>query len=417
MAGPLIVLTEYAELPSRGEQPPPNRRAYVYDAGTNKYWAALDYHHSYSSRRLGSNWVTLDDSTIVVVGASPPVWTDGQVRRVALNGYTEAILFEHDAIRQMKVSPDSEQVAIAYGDPFGLAVLDIATGEGLLQIGGDPRLDPLWEIARESDEDTHGLVTLGDWSAASDSLGIAARDGSHDDRLSIPDRVAILNLDGDVRVLPEGRLLTPDLRYSLRPGEHVIPDSFGSGYVWKSVDVIDIDTDEVLWTVDVAQGQGIVPNRGGIRGVNPDQYACFEFGDVLPDHKYEDAREAATRAIYPWNGGPPDPGVTARILDLASGETRTLSESGWAELRDQDPLVSKACHFGGSWDRCLLLFEGRVVWEGEPDLIGLVDHDEPLQLRGLTLLEWARPTHRICPLLRRWPGRCSSTALRAPSPG
>ena len=113
---------------------------------------------------------------------------------------------------------------------------------------------------------------------------------------------------------------------------------------------------------------------------------------MRPLHVYEEVDDAASRAVEAWNEGAPDPGVTAYILDLTSGENGVLSRTEWIELRERDVRVPKACHYGGTqWGRCLLQFEGRVVWEGEPQLIGLVEPGEPFRLRGLTLREWVQP--------------------------
>ena len=154
--------------------------------------------------------VSLKSSGVTLLGTSLLVWGEGQARRVDLNGYTEAILFRDELIRELKVSPDGRKVAIAYGDTFNLAVLDTATGEALLGlVAGDPRLPLLWTIAEGSGEETTGILTLGDWSADSDAISLAASDGSWDDRHSLPDRLAIVALDGEARVLPEGWLLAP----------------------------------------------------------------------------------------------------------------------------------------------------------------------------------------------------------------
>ena len=401
MTGPLIVFSEYLESERQGDEPGPNRRVYVYDVSTGGYWIALDYHHTSSSVRYGDyRRVSLKSSGVALLGTSLLVWGEGQARRVDLNGYTEAILFRDELIRELKVSPDGRKVAIAYGDTFNLTVLDTATGEALLRlVAGDPRLPLLWTIAEGSGEESTGILTLGDWSADSDAISLAASDGSWDDRHYLPDRLAIVALDGEARVLPEGWLLAPGLRYALRPGERVFPFPGGSSYLWESFDVIEVDTDDVLWTVEVAKGQGIVPSQGSWTSLDragggsaTDQYVFFEFGDVRPLHVYEEVDDAASRAVEAWNEGAPAPGVTAYILDLTSGENGVLSRTEWIELRDRDVRVSKACHYGGTqWGRCLLQFEGRVVWEGEPQLIGLVEPGEPFRLRGLTLREWVQP--------------------------
>lgn len=219
VTGPLVVFSERLE---EGELVGEDRwvetrRVYVYDVGADNYWAAFDYRHAREPAGISSGY---HFSAVRPAGTKLIVWSDGQVRRVGLNGSTEAILFEHDWIRTIKVAPDGTKVALTYGVPRdgevlprGLCVLDTATGAELLHIRyGDALLQPLRDAAHAES------FALGAWHADSGSLSLIGR------KLACgwcdpPAPAAIISLDGGMRMLPEGWVLSPDLRYALRRGE------------------------------------------------------------------------------------------------------------------------------------------------------------------------------------------------------
>ncbi len=396
--GPLVVLSEGVLFESREDR---ICRVYVADVDTGRFWTPLDYSCALSEVPFGYDHILLPDYAIELAGTNLVVWSDSEVRLVGLNGHTEALLFEHEAIRELMVSPDGRRVAITHGDRFALTVIDIASGEGVLEVvDGDPRLAPLLETASSlADERLEGLLTLGNWSPDSSALSVRAFDGRPSDELGLPDQVAILTVDGDARVLPRDWLLFPDFRHVLRPGEQIRPFALGpflgGGYLWKSFDVTEADASQSLWTVEGVEGQGIVPADPAMSAIGPGQFLFFEAGDVLPADIYESVFEAAGRAQRAWEEGLPDTGLTARLLDLEGGESRELSHVEWVELKARDAPVCSACYYDGTryfrWPGCFLLFDGQVVWEGYPELIGLIEFGEPLQLQGLVLREWVEP--------------------------
>ena len=107
VTGPLLVLSErLGEGEWEGNDARrrwvETRRVYLYDIGMDKYWAAFDYRHASASEYSLSG---AQFSAVRTAGERLIVWSDRQVRRVGLNGYTEAILFEHARINEIRVSP------------------------------------------------------------------------------------------------------------------------------------------------------------------------------------------------------------------------------------------------------------------------------------------------------------------------
>ena len=126
-------------------------------------------------------------------GTSLVFWSEGQVRRMSLNGEMEALLLKDDGIREIEVSPDGTKVAVMLGEPGTLLVLDAAGGEELLRVEGDnPDLGPL------QDGGWQGRLAMGDWSTDGNAVSVTASNYT-----------AVLRLDGNVRVLPEGVLVSP----------------------------------------------------------------------------------------------------------------------------------------------------------------------------------------------------------------
>ena len=156
---------------------------------------------------------------------------------MGLNGEREALLLEDHGIREIGVSPDGTKVAVMSGEPGTLLVLDAASGEELLRVEGDtPSLGPLQHGGR------HGQLALGDWHADGNAVSITAGDYSGPEA-----HTAVLGLDGDVRVMPEGALVSPGLRYAIHFGEVV--GLLHHALVWDKLEVLDAVTGRVLWTI------------------------------------------------------------------------------------------------------------------------------------------------------------------------
>ena len=248
VVGPLFVLSERVKPGqfSDGHRGTEIRRLYLYDAGTDKYWSAFDYgaiHYSNADPQETSTSL----SAVQLAGTHLIVWRGGQVQRVALNGHMEAVLSDGRWLRAVKVSPDGTNVAILDQVDDTLVVLDIATGEERLRVTGDaPALAPLYERAHPK---------MGEWRGDGTALSITFTDyDTYDD----PPITAILGLDGSIRVLPEDWLPSPDLRYAIRVGELLDYSAFSRhAPLWDRIEVLDVETSRVLWTI--ADEAGIQP--------------------------------------------------------------------------------------------------------------------------------------------------------------
>ena len=374
VTGPLLVLSERLEEGAwegsdARERWVETRRVYLYDIGTEKYWAAFDYRHASEYSRSGAQF-----SAVRPAGARLIVWSDGQVRRVGLHGYTEAILFEHAWIKELRVSPDGLKLAITYGrhpisgaSPRKLLVLDIATGTELLHIWWtDALLAPLREAAPNVD-----AFSLGAWHGDSGSLSLIAYEPACG--WCYPPRpAAIVSLDGGIEMLPEGWVPSPDLRHALRLGEvagyrdggkHVGPVE-----VWEGFDVLDMESGEV-WTVAAEEGGGL--GVSWWRLWEWTAYIRFEELAAEPEWRDKPRREGE------W-----------RILDAA---TRTILPETESLLREILSPVRSTCHTV-NLSPCELWYDERIIWEGAEQWLswhGLVDLPGGAALRGITLLERA----------------------------
>ncbi len=185
------------------------------------------------------------------VAAATPIVTasvtaEDEVRRASLKGETESVLFANSQITWIEVSPDGTKVAIVYGrdrsgdtSPVAVRFVDIATGEKILDTGR--RFDPIFT---GSSQDLRQR-----WHAGGTALLV------EEER-----RPGFLRLDGTFDPLPEDWHLSPDLRHALRTGEEVGVLSLNRHQirtVWASLDVLDVETGEVLWTVRAHEGGGL----------------------------------------------------------------------------------------------------------------------------------------------------------------
>ena len=370
VTGPLVVFSDrLGEVTWEGEgedrQRVETRRVYVYDLGADTWWAAFDYR----------------DAVIELAGTSLIVWTEGQLRRVGLNGYAEAVLFEAagTAEGELKASPDGTKVALWHGGT--LRVLDVATGEELLRV---PR-----------------ALRLGNWHADGNSLAMTDGPGG---------RTVLVSLDGTRRELPEGWLLSPDLRHAVRFTELTnYPEWGGRGF-----EVVDVQSGAVLATVAPENHPSLVSYEVGTLArigsgwygdgwrSSPDRYLYFEITSgsgkysnqyqlMLPDWEY---------GISIWWDEEYYGILEPRILDVSTGEHRALSRAEWHSI--QNERLRYECDRGW-WNEsrpylpsalppCLLLYGGEFSWQGvDIRAIGVVE-TVPAILRGIAPVEhWRQP--------------------------
>lgn len=361
VTGPLLVFSEIVEVergrPRYGRTE--TRRVYVYDLNADRYWEAFDYPHTV----LGSG---REESAVKVAGESLIVWTEGEVRRVSLEGETERVLFEYDQISWLEPSPDGTKLAIIYGvNPSGgtrhagLLIVDVATGRELLDTGR--RIDPI------SIGSPHDLRQR--WHGDGTALLVEERG-----------QPGFLRLDGTFELLPEDWHVSPDLRYALRVGEEVGGISFNRHQgrtVWESLDVLDTETGDMIWTLRAQEGGGLYQqvDYAGDNWWSP---------SIRREPAWEDRRHVFFNELAPepdWRvGHQPHLGVL-KVLDVATGEIQAVTAEVEGLLRGR---VGRDCGSPSPLGR--ICYDGRLIWEGSFQHLGLVEPVGGIELQGIVLL-------------------------------
>ena len=358
VVGPLLVFSSPVGVERRtGDHVIGNRRVSLYEIETDQYWDAFDY--VFSRHRWGR-----DDgrSRVQHAGTQLIVWSRDQIARVTLTGQVETVLFEDAAIQAFAVSPDGTHVAVLYGEPSTLIVLDTATGEERLRVASSD-LDP--QPLR--DNWSREQLRLGTWYADGTALSITAynvrlvsfpRDpdtsGSQEPIVALVDnaRTAILGLDGSVRVLPEDWWpLSPDLRYAIRRGSVIKAGKYSPGNIWDRWDIVDVETEELRWTITDENGirEPFLVGHGGY-WLGESQYVAFH---------------------VPFKGD--------RILDIGTGEVRAVT------LAAQQALASGICHRSVATQIAWSAFPHPCdLWE---TYHGLIKAPRRFLLRGIILRE------------------------------
>ena len=341
--GPLVVLSERVEAADEAvAEGITTERMVFYYVGQRRYWTAFEYRDVYD-RKSGTHL-----SAVQPAGTSLIVWSEDQIRRVALNGYPEAVLLDHSGIREIEVSPDGTKVAVSLQSRT-LLVLDTTTGEELLRVGrGDSDLKSL---------DGKDLE-IGSWHP--DGQALSVTDGRY------RPRAAIVRLDGDIRVLENEWVVSPDFRHALRFGMRHGPAKYEERIA--TIGVVDTENGETVWTI--FNDDGVIPAGDG--------YSWWQSRSWWPG----DSRYVAFSLR--GNGG-------ARLLDIETGETLALTP----ELEQQiAPLVESTCDILAGRDieprPCGVIYDGRGAWEGtrgRTQYRGLIEVPEDFTLRGIELLE------------------------------
>ena len=380
---------------------------YVLDTATDRYWRAFAYR----------GWPTIQPA-----GEQLIVRDGEQVSRVELNGWGATVLYEGEGINEVVVSPDGAKVAILSEDG-AFAVLDAATGEALLRVEARNGLTALLPdaVAR--------TLSLGGWSAASDRLAVAATmETGHR-------RTAIFTLDGGFRALPpDAGHPSPDMRHAVRP--HGAPHPYFvewtdrgsvSAWYWSGFDVIEVESGRVAHSVTASDDTFLLPHGPSVQpqwqwpGWWPgaDRFSWFEMGRRYPgtcgydlreeqppaegavtaSHSCADPKWIASQDAAAWEAGrawEDSTVVGPRILDVASGEVRELAQPEWRHvLTDATRLIAR----GGCWrnedgQECSLFHEGRPIWNGAVEAVGVIELDGPLRVGPLTLRDAPRPATR-----------------------
>ena len=338
--GPLLVLSERVGV-GVGVDPDYRgtalRRIVIYDVGSERYWTAHEY------RDARGDGEGLQPAVVRPAGTALLVLSEGELRRAGLSGETEAVLLTGGAVREILVSPDGANVAVMRGTPGTLLVLDALNGRELLRVGSD---HPALGALRGGDRD--GRLELVAWHADGAAVSVTADGGA---------RTAVLSLGGDIGVLPPNALVSDDLRYAIRFGETIEASATtGHAPVWESLEVIDVATGLVIWTI--SDEAGIRPPPGDPPGwirSNAPGYATFSDGGGT------------------W------------VLDTNAGELLTRTP---ALERLLGAPVRSSCEQRAGYDRvgpCYVQYDGRVAWEGAlawTHYVGLIEVPGDLALEG-----------------------------------
>ena len=364
VVGPLIVVSEDVNVWRDVEgQAIETRRVFLVDRATGRYWPAFDYHNATITHRdfgiHGRLHLSLR-SAVQPAGRHLIVWATGQVARVSLGGQIEAVLLEDAAIRAVQVSPDGSHVAILYGWPGTILVLETATGAERLRLtSADPGVLT----------GSTGALYLGTWHADGAALSITTE---LDWKQS--GTTTIVGLDGSLRVLPEDWWwLSPDLRYALRFGKHVA--GYGHMLTHDRWEVIEVASGTVHWV--------IVGDEGGVR----------EPWWTTPWLRLRQSRYLAFSL-------PAADGRTNRILDTTTWEVAPLPDGFWRMLARplarvcENPDHSHPFSYQRSpdWLSCDWYDDGVGVWEGnwETEYHGRIAVPDGFALAGIALQEVPR---------------------------
>ena len=425
--GPLIVFTADSDTVAWRDEDGWRQAedTYVLDTATDRYWRASTRWPAWGSEPGG----------VRLAGSSLIVWDERQVRRVGLDGREEAVLYEGEGIYDLSVSPDGAKVAILDASNCApcetLIVLDATSGAFLLRplYSGQQSFSAVPALLPDARNRNYSLAG---WNAASDAVALTANGRTHlSGGLATEEtQTAIFALDGAFQVLPPNAgYLSPDFRYAIQPHDggngnfHLARYQawfWHWGWVWSGFDVIETASGRVVRTVTATDDTFTMPHGPSFQrewqwpGWWPgsDRFSWFEMGRHVPgvcgyDFREQPAAEGsvtATECVAPleivlsdiawWKGNIrlAHSAVGARILDIASGEIGQPTPDEWYGLRMEEARLTAQGYCNGyTGQACGFLLEGRPVWNGAGEIVGVVDPDGPFTLRGVRLRDPPRP--------------------------
>lgn len=399
IAGPVIVFTDLSGLVTR---------VIALDTASGAAWMVLEAEDDKARLRIRGGRATdvYGHRTQVRVAGSQLIVSDGaEIRRVALDGSTDAVLWSPPAIgsagiRDLEVSPDGTKIAVAHDSgPRVATVVNALTGDEILSVDGD---DPRFRPYAKWQPDWFGI---GNWNTSSDAFAVESYDADdpayqqwvewwedyfgHRAIWSPPQPVAILSTDGAVRVLyaPE-RLhhwlvgLSPDFRYLIMRGAPWQSHDRPLPYYRGPVRVIEARTGEALRTIHVRGTHYIVAHESlrrsfpgmsetALWAAHPDGYLYFEYWEV------DGERTGVTDNLVAWLEGRHPSNLRARLLNLETGESQPLSHAEW--MGDVDQRAVNACvGVLPSW-ACSILLKAHHVQQGRRS-VALIELDQPASL-------------------------------------
>lgn len=341
--GPLLVVSERV-----GDAPPRNggveiemRQVLIYDVAEDRYWAAFDYENP---RTLIGRAGQENRSAVQPAGTSIVVWSGDHVRRMGLDGKTQAVLFEDDTIRAIRVSPDGAKVAVIFSTPGTVVVLDVDSGAEVLRVDS---------YSTAIGTRPYGVVGLGHWRDDGSALSATVRDYQQRQY-----HTAVLSLDGRIRVLEEGLIVSPNLRYAIQVAGQSIGGPKNHAPYWDRLTVFDVETGGVVWAI-AAEEVGLQSSANYGPWFGP--YVTLDYN-------------------------------TTRLLDTATGEIVPMTPD--IQRQVEGPVVStcRLRYSFSSW-ACYIQHEERVVLDGAvgwTHYLGMIEVPGSLELRGVEPIPAAR---------------------------
>lgn len=345
VSGPLVVFSDMVG--------PRQRRVYVLDMDSGKYWVAFDYEADYSP-------------FIETAGVSLFFRHNSRgLNRIGLNGEIEKVLFEGDSF-SWDVSPNGRRVAVMDYDsvPVGmLRVLDAVSGAQLWPSDGAAPTDAL--LAELEGRGVRSLKLAGNaldgnsWSADGNSLAVAAYGAWAQDEEPV--------LGFDVISLETGAVR----QVRAREGFAILL------YGWKA-------SNEFAW-VDYTRDWA----AGG--SCETATVTAAESGVGQPN-----SSGCALAALESWEQSTTDAPLDSRVegpylLDPASGDIREPSRDEWRVPQEESRLTRVVTH-GRPGDFLFYQDLALPVWEGNSlSLYGVIDLEQPLTLHDVRTLESPSP--------------------------
>ena len=281
------------------------------------------------------------------------------VHYVAVDGH--AVLLDERRL-SFVVSPDGRMAAYSSRyHPASTVVVEIPSGDEILrvvhaEIPAAAELPPAM---------TSWTVWAEEWT--SDSSAVVLNVIDDDTGYGGPTADVIARLDGALHLVPcEVNDYTLGRRCYAPDGRHVVRvRSDSGGYYWRYIDVIDSETEEVLWSVE-----------------SPVRLRPWDWEWATPDHFAW--ADALLPRVYPSEFSPDarvGKNAQVSVLDIRTGETELLDIDEYL-ARFHSPRATTTCPENPGHS-CRILLDGEVVGGG-----ALAD-DHRHRRRRLTLAQRA----------------------------
>ena len=358
MVGPLLAYEVHGEYEyHHGEgrpDPRATRRMIVHDEGTGRNWLAFTYR----------NWLAHGYSP----GAAQPA-LGGFVAEIeqrlvyyALDGQTRTL---HERWPEaFRVSPDGRKLAVSHyvgSDgtewvPSDVIVLDLPTGDRTLRLTSDEIVaavgldaDATWSVS---------LPGAGAWTADSARIVVGMLDW-RDEYHEPTESLIVVRTDGAGRLLPcyLPACLSPDGRYIVR-GRDGAGHEYGPGS-WRSFDIIDFETDRVLWTA----GTPSLLERYHWEWASASHFAWSSGGSgsafIFDGYRLP---RGATRA-------------EVAVRHVTTGEVEVMDSTEYLTRFHPPSRATTECPPHPA-QACRILLDGEVIGEGRwPRIIGFIELD------------------------------------------